>query len=79
MFKDTIEIIGIIILAFIILIGVAFLIVCGVFEITSGVYKYKDLDNNIGYAENCFIDDGYSNCYLKDGTVIKVKEYKKID
>lgn len=49
-------------------------------------YKYIDLDNNEGYAENCSFTDksgfsggmGTMTCFLKDGTVIQVKQYKVV-
>lgn len=49
-------------------------------------YKYIDLDNNEGYAEECAFTDkstfsggmGTMTCFLKDGTVIQVKQYKVV-
>lgn len=50
-------------------------------------YEYIDLDNNNGIAEYCsykFNDafkggQGSPICELKDGTILQVKQYKKIE
>lgn len=57
-----------------------FLIVAGLCTIRdSGLYEYTDLDNNIGIAIECSNYRTSLMCALKDGTIIQVKKYKRIE
>ena len=67
--------IGVCFVLFVFIIG----IIWCCYNATSGIYEYTDLDNNVGYAENCMTDKGQLICYLKDGGVVSVKQNKKID
>ena len=52
-------------------------------------YEYIDIDNNKGFAKACQFTDksnlhrsggqGTPICQLKDGTIIVVKQYKKVE
>lgn len=67
------------IIAIVIVVGLVIVTYTAIYKVTSGTYEYVDLDDNMGHAENCFIRDGQNVCHLKDGTVITVKQFKKID
>ena len=74
---EILGVLGTFALITLITLGVLILFLCGVYKLTSGTYEYIDLNNKKGIAENCFDNDAYSTCYKKDGTVIKVKEYRQ--
>lgn len=51
-------------------------VVC--FSEHNGTYKYTDLDNNTGVAIDCSYYRTAPICKLEDGTIIQVKNYKRI-
>ena len=46
---------------------------------TNVKYEYTDLDNNTGIAARYCNNKSNLVCYLKDGTIIQVKSFKRIE
>lgn len=79
MIREFFIAIGFTIIIVFIVTGILVGLEVGIYYLSKGTYEYVDLNNKKGIAENCYIDDGYSNCYKEDGTVIKVKEFRKVE
>jgi hypothetical protein len=43
------------------------------------VYNYVDIDDNSGYALDCWGDKGGLICKAEDGVIIQVKQYTPIN
>jgi hypothetical protein len=82
---DEVEILGTLMMVLAIA-GLVFIVLClGYYvgekqteEKYCKTYEYVNLDNNTGYAQSCWGDEGRLVCETTDGTVIQVKQYTPI-